>query len=163
MRNNVIDTSLKYTGEVSYRYIVNGKATKEVKKNSALPGLFEILTKALAGYNISAEIPVSIDLVNSVEGGSSLLNRTVYLSASRYYKYDENVEDSWSTYYTAAILPEDLIASIGTSDTFFLVLKSVTKRLAYISVDSEVIESIKNGAQLIIDWRLYFSNSSSQQ
>ena len=154
-----INMSFNYNGEVSYRHIVNGKIVENKKKNSGLPGLFEILTRALAGYDISSEIPITIDLVKDTYSGNSLLTRTVYLTSTRYYKNDDT-EGSWSTYYTAALLPEDLVAD-ASGNTYFLVLKSKTKSLAYIMIENTLVNDIKAGAQLVIEWRLYFSNSSS--
>lgn len=154
-----INMSFNYNGEVSYKYIVNGKIVEDRKKNSGLPGLFEILTRALAGYDISSEVPIMLDLVKDSYSGNSLLTRTVYLTSTRYYRNDDS-DESWSTYYTAALLPEDLSADVS-GDAYFLVLKSMTKSLAYIQIENSLVDDIKSGAQLVIEWRLYFSNGSS--
>ena len=62
-----IVTDLCYTGLVDLSITINGKKININNKNNGLPNLFRLISKALAGFDISKEKLSYIDLRYSLK------------------------------------------------------------------------------------------------
>ena len=146
--------SIKYNGEVSFKYIINGKLVRSNTHNAGTKNLFKILTRALAGYDIRSDLPIKIDLQDS--SNNNLLNHSAYLSGTRYYLGDD---DNWSVYYTTTLQKSNMSAiTVNDNEKYKLVLQSLKEDMATVDISSNLVQNILDGAQLIIDWRLFFTN-----
>lgn len=153
-----IDTC--YTGTVTLEFLIKDKIVKINAHNEGLPELFRIIAKCLAGYDTTKDVPIKVDLRYLTDTSyTSCLNHTIALSARRYDH--DSTDDTWSAYYTAAIIKEDLKSNAIDADrTYKLYLISgKDKDMASIAIDYTPLSSIGAGAQALIEWKLTTKNS----
>ena len=155
-----INTNMKYEGLVDLCITINGKKTKINAKNNGLPNLFRLISKALAGHDISKEKMSHIDLrYNTAEDEvfKSCLTRKQSLSQLT-YGLDNG---SWIT-RAASTIPYSALAfssfSLLSAKSFRLYLMSKDYDLAYVEIDGTVLEKITPGTQALVEWVLKISN-----
>ena len=165
--NSKINSTSIYHGNISLKYIYKDKIIDIHTHNAGCPGLFRILTKALAGYDTRGECPVKI-MVKSIGTDNTeteLLTHDIYLTSSRYYQHDDDPL-SWSTYYTAVVSYKEF-NSINLNNgitAIKLVLRSaLNEDLATAALSIDELGTIQSGGHLMITWRLSFSNDSDKE
>ena len=159
--NNKVDTiNIGYIGSVNLSINVNGKTLVINKKNKGLPELFRLITKALAGNDISKDKPSYIDLrfLNGYGEWESCLTRKQSISQLSY-----NLSDgSWVTRASSTI-PYSSLTTTPVSDieteSFRVYLMNKNTELAYIDVDPNDVYKITPGTQALVEWVLKLVNT----
>lgn len=159
-----IVTDLCYTGLVDLSITINGKKININNKNNGLPNLFRLISKALAGFDISKEKLSYIDLRYSLKE-----NEGTYISCltniQSLSQLSFNLDNgSWVTRATSTIpysslaFPRlDLLDNDVNDYRIYLMTKNYD--VAFITIDKEVIYKILPGTQALIEWVLKISNS----
>lgn len=158
---NDIETKIKYSGLVNLNLKINNKIININKNNSGLPDLFRLISKALAGYDVSDEKPSYIDLryMNSSGEWESCLSKKQSISQLSY-----NLNNgSWITKASSTIPYSSLIitpiSSLGENVPFRIFLMNKRNDLAFIDIDSTDVYKITPGTQALVEWVLKIFNS----
>ena len=160
MKNN-IETNTKYSGNVKLNLKINGKNIQINKHNNGLPDLFRLISKALAGYDISNEKPSYIDLRYMNQSGeweSCLSNKQSISQLSYNLSNGSWITKAASTIPYAALIVTP-ISSLGENVPFRIFLMNKRTDLAYIDVDSSDVYKITPGTQALVEWVLKIFNS----
>lgn len=163
-----------YKGIVDISFRNNKKDKVFLKKtfhNAGLDALFMAMCKALAGYNISDDRPIFIDLRKGpfdTNNGTSILVRRVAINGSS-YSIDTDL-DKWVCKFSATISYNDIIsvAELSSESELRLYLingKTTPSDLAYLTlkpagVTTSDLDNLKSGTQALIQWKLYFDNQT---
>jgi hypothetical protein len=157
-----INTNLNYIGSVDLSLTINNKKIVINKHNSGLPDLFRLISKALAGYDITKEKIAYIDLRYSKSDDPDIFNSclTKKQSISQLSYLIEN--GCWITKAASSIPYASLIVSpisaLGAySFRIYLMTKSVD--LAFIEIDEKDLLKLVPGTQALVEWVLKISNS----
>lgn len=158
-----INTNLSYTGSVDLSININGKKIYLNKKNNGLPNLFRLISKALAGFDISKEKLSYIDLRYS-----TLENTETYISCltniQSLSQLSFNLDNGgWVTRATSTIPYSSLafprLDLLDNVNDFRIYLMTKSYDVAFITIDKEVVYKILPGTQALIEWVLKVSNS----
>ena len=160
-----INTNMKYEGLVDLSITINGKKTKINSKNNGLPDLFRIISKALAGNDVSNEKMSHIDLrYNTIEDETFISCLTNKQSLSQ-LTYNLN-NGSWIT-RAASTIPYSSFAisrfELLNAKSFRLYLMAKDLDLAYVKINEEVLRNIIPGTQALVEWVLKISNYSYEE
>lgn len=164
--NNISkENKISYSGDVTFRYMINGKVIDHRTHNSGMPELFKLICQALVGYNITSKIPRCIDLKweNSAENRwESVLTHKIYLTGRHYTESTEN--ELPNVTLTATLVDSDIskeyTSKTSDEDSYELRLTDIDGLdLARIKLNTGELEYIKKGAALIVDWKLIFDNT----
>jgi hypothetical protein len=156
-----------YSGEVHISYKRNGKVYESHRHNAGVAGLFKFVCKALAGANVSGEIPKYLDLEASLDGVSysSILTSEVQLSGQSYYQ--ENGD--WLYKASASIPAASLTISFDdeTYSYFRLCLMAKVGQskivFAHVEPDEADLRNITPGTQALVEWVIRFQNLDGTQ
>ena len=150
-----------YEGNVELTFFRNGTKIVIKKKNAGVKNLFRILCRALAGYDISGEIPSFLDLrVVNGSSTSSILNNKIALTGKS-YRIESN---DWVLKITGTIAYSDLMnPEISESSTYRLYLMNTSADLAYLNVEATDLAGITEGTQMLVNWTLKFQNLNGSQ
>lgn len=160
MKRN-IETDIKYSGDVKLSLSINGKTIQINKHNNGLPDLFRLISKSLAGYDISNEKPSYVDLryMNSSGEWESCLSNKQSIAQLSYSLYN----GSWITRAASTIPYASLIitpiSSLGDNVPFRLFLMNKKTDLAYIDINCADVYKITPGTQALVEWILKIFNS----
>lgn len=164
-----------YEGIVNLLFTKNGKTiNKKSIHNAGLDALFMAVCKALAGYNIQEDRPVFIDLRRGPfvsDNGTSILSRRVSVSGAS-YSFDTDI-NKWVCKLSTTIAYGDIISSAELSSEEEIRLyvtngKKSPSDLAYITlkdygVTTSELDSLMPGTQMLVQWKMYFSNTVSSE
>lgn len=159
--NGINDLDIGYIGNVNIKIPVNGKMMNIHRKNKGLSELFRIISKALAGNDISNDKPSYIDLrfLNDYGEWQSCLSRKQSIAQLSFNMQDGN----WVTRAASSIPYSALtitpISELGEGKLFRLYLMSRNDDLAYIDISSDDVYSITPGTQALIEWILKLVNA----
>lgn len=143
---------------------------KATVHNAGLDALFMTVCKALAGYSISEDRPIYVDLRKgpfSSDSGTSILTKRVSVSGSS-YSFDTDV-NKWTCKLSATISYADITspAELSSEEELRLYLtngKKTPSDLAYLTLKEEgsvpsELDNLKPGTQALIQWKMCFSNA----
>lgn len=166
-------TSFNYVGEVKIKFRRNGTDLVVKKKNAGLKNLFRIVCRGLAGYDISGERPMYLDLRYVVDENTtaSCLKKRVPLTGTSYQLARESGGDTtyWVLKLTGTIASSDLLStplSSANEYRLYLMNNSETESnwLAVIKINyTDELENITAGTQALITWKLKFQNLDGSQ
>lgn len=167
-------TSFNYVGEVEIKLRRNGTDLIINKKNAGLKNLFRIVCRGLAGYSISNERPMYVDLryVSDEETGAttSCLKKKIPLTGTSYQLVKVSGSDNtyWVLKLTATIASSDIISSLNSAYKYRLYLMNNSETesnwLAVIEIKyDEELSKITDGTQALITWKLRFQNLDGTQ
>ena len=157
-----LDINLNYEGSVDLCLTINGEKLIINKHNNGLPDLFRLISKALAGYDITKERIAYISLrYNSMDDPqtfNSCLTKKQSISQLSYLIE----KGSWVTKAASSIPYASLIVSPISSLnalTFRIYLMTKSVDLAFIEVDEKDLLKLVPGTQALVEWVLKISNS----
>lgn len=157
-----INTNLNYLGSVDLSLNINGIKVIINKHNNGLPDLFRLISKSLAGYDITKEKIAYIDLRYSKLDDPDTFNSclTKKQSVSQLTYFIEN--GSWVTKAASSIPYSSLIVSPISSlnaKSFRIYLMTKSTDLAFIEIDEKDLLKLVPGTQALVEWVLKISNS----
>lgn len=158
-----ITNSIGYSGRVTISLTpVKGKPVNKYK-NMGLQPLFDLITKFLSGDNSAKRgIPAYLDVHN---GTNSLLIRPVPLVGVVWGEATGVVAENSSSISMSAVVTVSDKAEKGivTKDVLFRLIDVDGKVLAEIQGKdlSDLYNSVVTGVDMLVEWVLTFSNSSS--
>lgn len=175
MNNGIITNHISYKGIVNMRSTIDKQIISTSIFNSGTKDLMNLLTKALAGYDISKQVPkfINIGYANTQPQGtySFILNRNIPLTGIVWGEAvnTQNViqlDDSASSLMLSCTITsqDKTISSFNSSKLFLLLLSNDGKTvLAKIEdTDDNVIRDTYNkltvGTDLIVDWYMIFNS-----
>ena len=159
---NEINTNLEYNGIVALNLYINGNKITINNHNLGLPDLFRIISKALAGYDISQEKLAYVDLrynkLDDPENFISCLTNKQSLSQLSYL-LDNGcwVTKASSSIPNSALIVNPISSLNAYSFRLYLLTKSVD--IAYIEVKESDLLKLIPGTQILVEWVLKISNS----
>lgn len=166
-------SNFNYEGEVEIKFRRNGTDLIVRKKNAGLKNLFRIVCRGLAGYDISNERPMYLDLryVSDEETGATMscLKKRVPLTGTSYQLTKTSGSDNtyWVLKLTATIASSDISFQISDAYKYRLYLMGNSEIesnwLAVIKINTEDLQNISDGTQALITWRLKFQNPDGSQ
>ena len=161
------ETKVDYKGSVTLSLTVAGKKIKIKSHNNGTSSLFKLLCQCLTGnYPGTNYLPQYISLQRSENGQDnwiSFLNGKQALTGKNYVEESQN---NWVASFSGVINYSSLVQTIDPSDTgsYRLVLLSgidgSSAVLATLAVDVKDLAKISPGTNLIIEWKMMFSNAS---
>lgn len=157
-----------YSGKVKVSLSCNGSTREVLLTNSGTKTLWNTIAKALAGYNISNEVPKYFDMVDS--NGTSLLINKILFRGTVWGEEVDNSTESTSVRLTATVTSTDKLLSTlsgGRQCNLRMYSASGKNHMAQISdtqdgVLRELYNTINVGTNAIFEWTLTFSNKSSE-
>lgn len=177
MNKGIITNHISYKGIVNIRSIIDKQIVSTSMFNSGTKDLMNLLTKALAGYDISKQVPkfINIGYANTQPQGtySFILNRNIPLTGIVWGEAVDtqnipqlDLDDSASSLMLSCTITsqDKTISSFNGSKLFLLLLSNDGKTvLAKIEdTDDNVIKDTYNrltvGTDLIVDWYMIFNS-----
>lgn len=169
------ELSFVYSGEVKFKYIINGKLFESTYKNAGLPYLMKMFAMAVTGNPLrEADIPCFLDLrKKSVDNGNvqweSILTQQLPLSGKTYSYATDQSPANWVAKFTAAINHSILKSDISEDDAsdYRLYLYGDYDSLsednpyhdfAFLAVDAKDLAKIIPGTQAIVEWSVQIRN-----
>lgn len=153
----ILVSNICYKGDVNVKIDSN----RFLYSNNGLPNLFKLICEALAGNNVSKNIPEKIDLRysfnDSQDTWESCLINNQFLTQTNYLL--EN--GSWKLKVAASIPYSELSVTPLESLSgaiFRIYLMSSKEDLAFIDINRSDILMLNPGSQALIEWTLTFSN-----
>lgn len=158
-----INTNLKYKGNVNLSLSINGNKVIINEHNSGLPDLFRIISKFLAGYDMSKEKIHYIDLrYNTVDNQDIFISCLTNKQSISQLTYSL-INGSWVTKVSSTIPYSSLvvtpISSLNAQKFRIYLMTSNSIDLAYINIDSQDLLKLLPGTQALVEWTLKISNS----
>ena len=170
-----IGNSFTYNGKVSFKLKRNGREYSLYTHNEGTKYLWDTVTKALAGQNVSDRVPRYIDFeyvlkeivdTKEKEVPHSLITEPIPFTGIVWGEMAQEVtsEHNGTLMLTAVITANDKL-SVDTSNPSItrlqLTMKSKEGRtLATVSDDSlyDLYNSLTEGTDAVIEWRMIFKN-----
>lgn len=175
MNNGIITNHISYKGIVNIKSTIDKQVVSTSMFNSGTKDLMNLLTKALAGYDISKQVPkfINIGYANTQPQGtySFILNRNIPLTGIVWGEAVDTqniiqLDDSASSLMlSCTITSQDKTVSLFDGSKLFLLLlsndgKTVLARIE--DTDDNVIRDTYNklivGTDLIVDWYMIFNS-----
>ena len=151
--------TLEYSGEVTLKFLHNGKDITAILHNEGTPSLFKLLARALAGYDTRIETPKKLQLYkkDSTEAYISILKSPIPLTGITYTQLGED----WCAVFTGVINSANLTTVPQTGVTYYLALTSSSDvDLAYLTVPGKFLTNLAKGVQGLVEWRMKVKNVS---
>lgn len=145
--------NISYQGNVNITHKINGRKITNNYKNNGTLSLFNLITKALAGYDISQNIPKLLRIVDS--------NGTI---GSKYCPltgiiYGNNTDTSYLS--CTCVLTKDDIINKSLSSPQLTLADYSGNTLAYIDISQDTFRTIStDGLETDIIWELQFGNGT---
>lgn len=165
-------TKIGYKGIVTFKYKRDNRIYKIKQLNEGLPNLFKFISLCLTGdvSNLSAARPQFMDLKYSTDGTTwnSCLSAKAPVTPS-YREVEDNGELNYSAIFTTTIsqsmIDKNKLTGNPTCALYLLSGSNVSgndeeARLARLMVDTESINNLASGVQVLIEWEMEFSNQS---
>lgn len=168
MSNLNIENTLAYTSAIVMTFRNKEKVRKISLKNNGTKHLFDTIAKSLAGYDISANLPKTLDILD--EEKNSWLLRKVYFTGITFGDKPittsiDLVNNDYSTLLLNAIVTfDDIVPSTKAVKKVseICIKDSEGKVLCQITHDVEdIISSVNKNTDAVIQWQLIFSNGIS--
>lgn len=167
MLNNLItDNNVSYQGDVTLTIKNNCGTYKLPVKNRGTAHLFNTITRALCGQDISDDRPYYINMICKRIDGSTvelLTNRYVPITGQG-YDNRVNSDNSSSVILNALILPsyKAFKIDLAEEDKIYLNLYSRDKSniLADVTGDTliDAYNALQDGSEIVVNWKMTFSN-----
>lgn len=157
-----INTDLNYNGSVNLSLNINGNKIIINKHNNGLPDLFRIISKALAGYDVSKEKVSYIDLRYNTLSNPDAFNSCLTAKQSISQLTFSLNNGSWVTRAASTIPYSSLITapiSNLNAKEFRVYLMTKDVDVAYINIDEQDLLKLVPGTQALVEWALKISNS----
>jgi hypothetical protein len=156
-------SNIGYKGVVTIRKKIGNQVFDKKIYNQGAPKLFEILCRAIVGYDISKFVPSYVD-IKKLDGDSVLSIRNVKLYGGRYENTDtttDNSSPSWKATFSFSLTKQLFIEnSISSGEKYSIIMYGRNDdKLASISVDGEDL-MITGSTSLIVDWDMVFQNNN---
>lgn len=153
----MLDT-LEYSGEVTLKFLHNGKDITAILHNEGTSSLFRLLARALAGYDTRIEAPKKLQLYDkSGENYISILKSPIPLTGITYTQ----IGTDWCAVFTGVINSANLLTAPLTDKTYYLALTSDNDvDLAYLTVPADFLTNLAKGVQGLVEWRMKVKNVS---
>lgn len=151
--------TLEYSGEVTLKFLHNGKDITAILHNEGTPSLFKLLARALAGYDTRIETPKKLQLYKKGSAGEyiSILKSPIPLTGITYTQLDND----WCALFTGVINSTNLSTTPEATITYYLALTSSSDvDLAYLTVPADFLTNLKRGVQGLVEWRMKVKNVS---
>lgn len=150
--------TLEYSGEVTLKFLHNGKDITAILHNEGTPSLFRLLARALAGYDTRIEAPKKLQLYKKDgEAYISILKSPIPLTGITYTQIGKD----WCAVFTGVINSTNLITPPKTDVIYYLALTSSSDvDLAYLTVPGKFLTNLAKGVQGLIEWRMKVDNVS---
>lgn len=160
--------AINYFGNVKISYTKRGSNVIFVNHNNGKSLLFKLIARALAGYNVSGNLPNAINLQYMNENGDYVdclrtpmpITRRVILENGT---ESGNENNTFSSVYTALLNRSNIL--IFSQNNYRLQLLDISGGvLADSEVDANVIKSIEKsgGIEALIEWSLIFQNGITE-
>lgn len=150
-----MNSNLCYTGMVTIKSDYSGCKKEIIRHNVGTEHLFKVFAKCLAGYDVSKDVPVAIDIVD--DNDNSILDYLYLFTGTVYTKKDNH----WVTRYTT-IIPKSKLQTINANLTYSLHLcdrnSNVLASLTFTEAEVDAIANLDNDMQLLIEWELTVTN-----
>lgn len=161
MSRGIINTGVSYYGEVKIS-LNTPKGKKEIyKHNDGQKPLWNLLAKAIAGYDVKDLLPKYLDIVDST--GTSLLFKRLLFTGVVWGDAVETSDDSTSALFYSTLMNEYKSRRVYNGSLTLQMLDSNGNVLASVKSDSELgdaYSSVTNGVNATIEWKMVFSNAS---
>lgn len=158
---NKADSSVGYSGAVSVTLSTKGHKKPLVLKNSGTSHLFDVISRALAGYSIKGLTPRFIDIQRPVVVGAyeSVLIAPVPVTGIVYGIAAHSDDGNGHLLMNATITFQDKQPLLNTTEDLRLVLlDSEQHSLAIITEVKSLWDSITESTDAYIEWSLTFKN-----
>lgn len=159
--------SFTYTGEVTFKFVRNGKTYGTTTHNAGSQLLLDTITKALIGIDISKDLPKFLNFKGYKSDGKELelISRPIPFTGISYgevAKVGMSNSSGGALLLNAAIVPEERGSAFAESIVKYrLCIQTADKRdLAYIEdrVLKDIYVALIAGSEVIIEWRMIFEN-----
>ena len=150
------NNNISYQGNVNIIYKMNGRKIKDIYKNSGTITLFTMIAKALAGYDISKQVPKLLRIID--KDGINIYSKYCPLTGVIYNQRNDMAYISCTCVLTAS----DLIVVADNVKEPQLSLTDIQGNiLAYIDISKEAFSNISAaGVETDIVWELQFGNGT---
>ena len=165
MMKGTTSTDVGYSGEVRI-YLKSNDNMKEVYvHNEGKKALWNLLARAVAGYDVKNLLPRYLDLVNETSGLSMLYKRIPFTGII-WGDSVEKDETGTSTLFNATLTSEYKTKSISNSKIELRMLNSNNDVLASVSGGTGILDvynSVVPGVDAVIEWKLTFKNYTTDK
>lgn len=175
MNNGIITNHISYRGIVNMKSTIDKQIVSTSMFNSGTKDLMNLLTKALAGYDISKQVPkfINIGYANTQPQGtySFILNRNIPLTGIVWGEAVDTqniiqLDDSASSLMlSCTITSQDKTISSFNGSKLFLLLLSNDGKTVLAKIEDTVDNVIRDtynkltvGTDLIVDWYMIFNS-----
>ncbi len=170
--NNSSSTSITYQGNVTVKYVKNGKVIKKRKQhNAGTAELFDVILTALSGSLHTNRIPYYL-LAFTTEGKSALYKAAAKSSVIKVDNQTNSITYTFTLPYAMFNLSTlsggkniNTLRLYGESHIVHDNLENSTNPLAAVElVEDEQISynDLIFGVSVIIEWKMTFSNATSE-
>lgn len=149
--------TLDYSGEVTLKFLHNGKDITAILHNEGTNSLFRLLARALAGYDTRIEAPKKLQLYkkDSTSAYISILKSPIPLTGITYTQ----ISGDWCAVFTGVINSANLLTKPEDKVTYYLALTSDSDvDLAYLTVPADFLTNLAKGVQGLVEWRMKVQN-----
>lgn len=175
MNNGIITNHISYKGIVNMKSTINKQIVSTNMFNSGTKDLMNLLTKALAGYDISKQVPkfINIGYANEQPQGtySFILSRNVPLTGIVWGEAVDTqniiqLDDSASSLMlSCTITSQDKTISSFSGRKLFLLLLSNDGKTVLAKIEDtndnklrDAYNKLTVGTDLIVDWYMIFNS-----
>ena len=160
-----ITSGLSYDSDIKVSFSCKGHPFTLKLKNKGTFHLFDTITKALAGYNVSDNLPYGVDFMD--DNGKKLLRRTVPLTGIVYGNAADtsiiSSSEKGALKLEALVVNEDKEESKDVSGARLVLVDRLGNVLCEIN-DTRVTnmwKQITENTDALIEWKMWFYNKTN--